>query len=333
MSSSSFPSISSLLNNSPTKPYQQLPSHSEIHAKEEQRSPGPASTLMSIPSVHQPGTPRLTFREPVEPTVSVESSPSSIAASAIITPNIPLTALIYFQLLSEISLDDTDMNLQQPPDIYFGDDPFDMDAPNVEGNLPTQSLPHPVSSSQFLLASSQFTFIASLVKICTSAALKHYHSLLPPPSVYINVEQNLPQLPFSTTIKLHPQETPQTALLCAEAAEVARAVDANLSLTGVLDLISHATRGGDSASPPEQLLCESRHAARMAPLWELANGLLDKLSRVAQGATLHPLILNSTRHAAEAFCRKLDDEEAMRHVRSVIPDLCLDVMLANGEWI
>ena len=331
MSPSSFPSISSLLN-SPTQPYQQLPSHSEIHAKAEQRSSGPASTLMSIPSVHQPGTPRLSYREPVEPTVSVWSSPSSTATLTIITPKILLTALIYFQLRSEVSIDDTDMDLQQPPDAHFGDDPFETGAPNVEGNIPTQSLPHPVSSTQFLLASSQFTFVASLVKICTTAALKHYHSLLPPPSVYINVKQNLPQLPFSTTTKTHPQETPQTALLCAEAAEVARAVDANLSLTGVLDLISHATRGSDSASQSEQLLWESQHAARMAPLWDLAKELLDKLSKVAQGATLHPLIFYSTRHTAQAFCQKLDDEEAMRHVRSVIPDLCLDVMLANGEW-
>lgn len=204
------------------------------------------------------------------------------------------------------------MDLQQAPDAYFGDNPFEMDAPNEEGNIPTQSLAHPVSSSHFLLASSQFTFIASLVKICTTTALAHYHSLLPPPNIYFTVEQNLPQLPFSTTIKLHSQETAQTALLYAGAAEVARAVDANLSLTAVLDLISHATRGGDSASQSEQLLWESQHAARMAPLWELANGLLDKLSQVAQGATLHPLILFSTRHAAEAFCKKLDDEDAMR---------------------
>ncbi|KAF7513725.1 hypothetical protein GJ744_007776 [Endocarpon pusillum] len=344
MSSSSFPSISSLLN-PPTLPYQQLPSHSEIHAKAEQRSPGPASTLMSIPSVHQPATPRLTFREPVEPTVSVESPPSSTAASAIIhfRTFYSLRSFI-FQLLSEISIDDTDMDLRQPADAYFGDDAFDMDAPNVSGNIATQSLPHhSVSSPQFLLASSQFSFIASLVKICTTAALKHYHSLLPPPSVYITVEQNLAQLPFfSTTIKIHPQESSlQTALLCAEAAaEVARAVDvdANLSLTAVLDLISHATRGGGaggsaSQSEQQQLLLwkESQHAARMAPLWELANALLHRLSQVARGATLHPLVFYSTRHAADAFCNKLDDEEAIRHVRSLVPDSCLDVMYANGE--
>ncbi len=236
----------------------------------------------------------------------------------------------YFQLPSETSFVNTNMNLHQLPDPHFGGDYYEMYNPNVEGNMHTQSLPHPVTNSQFLLASSQFAFVASLVKICTTAALKHYRSLLPPPSVYIQVQQNLPHLPFSTGIKIDPQEAHQIALLCA--AEVARAMDANLSLTNVLDLISHTTRGGESASQSEQLLSESQHAARMAPLWDLANELLDKLSKIARGATLHPITFYSTRHTAQAFCKKLDDEEAMRHVRSVIPDLCLDVMLANGEW-
>lgn len=224
------------------------------------------------------------------------------------------------------------MDLRQPVDAYFGNGSYELDDPPMEGTMHSMSLPCPVSNSQVLLSSSQFTFVAFLVKICITAAVKHYRSLLPLPSVYIQVQQNLPQLPFSTTLKLDPQETPHTAMLCAKAAEVARAVDDNLSLTGVLDLISHATRGEESAYQSEQLLLESQHAARMAPLWDLANQLLDRLSQIAQGSTLHPVIFYSTRHTAEAFCANLHDEEAMRHVRSVIPDLRLDVMLANGEW-
>ncbi len=244
-----------------------------------------------------------------------------------------LTKLHYFQLPSEIEFGDTNMNLQQLPDAYSGGPYYENFDPIVEDNMHPQSLSHSFTDSQSLLASSHFAFVASLVKICTTAVLKHYHSLLPAPSVYIQVQQNLPQLPLSAAMKImNPQETPQTALLCAEAVEVGRALDSNLSLTAVLDLISHATRGGESASQSEQLLSESQHAARMAPLWDLASELLDKLSKIAQGATLHPLIFYSTPHTAQAFCKKLDDEEAMRHVRSVIPDLCLDVMLANGEW-
>lgn len=330
MSATAFPSISSLLN-PPTSSCEEIHSRAETCPKQERRSPGPATSLLSI-SPALPGTPRLSYREPFEPGFCTLSSPLSL--STIIDPNSPGTAQSDLRRPSDSSIDNAYTNHQEPPNADFDSGPLGMFSRSVDSTSAPRNPPHLNPGPQFPSAASRSAQIDSLVKICTTAALKFYHSLLPAPAVCVSVQQGHAQspdmdngLPFPITTEYCPHPTPQTALLCAEALWVIRANDAKLSLTQVLHLIGHATGGGgaDATShSTQQLMFQSHHAARMAELWGLAAELSRTRSRGALGVRLDPMDFPlRCCTAAREFCEKLGDEQGMRSVDHVLHGLRL----------
>ena len=318
MTASSFPSISSLLNSPPTSS-QKLSSQAKTYSDLYQRSPSPAIFPMSMDIADYPATQRISYRELLEPGSSTLSSPRSV--STIIGPESPRTAKSDLPPLVDLGIDDPCTHRYQPPNAFFDgnlSETFSQTGASIFASQP----PLPVNPDHlFSSTTAQSDYINSLLKICTTSALKAYQSLLPPPAIWVMVQQQHPRShdlcgnqQFWTTTEYYPHSSPQAAYLCAEALDVARVANAKLSLTQILDLISHARRGEDAACHPQQLERQGNPPAKMADLFHLAARMSSMLSRSAEGFRLNPPSLSSVSQAAQEFCNRLGDVEATQEI-------------------
>jgi hypothetical protein len=270
---------------------------------------------MSNSTAKQPVAQHASYRDLFSPQSSTHSSSNSL--STVIDSLSPRTSHFDIPPLDSVTDDQTTKH-QQLPNACFEGEPFGIFSRNAGSTNASQYPAYGNLGPQTSSALPQFVFIDSLRRICTKFALKFYHSLLHPPTVYVTVHQDYPEsqdsgshLHFKTTTEYFPNHSPHTALLCGEALSVTRTANEKLPLTQILNLISHATHGGDIAGHQQlQVL----HGARMAELWVLATRLLMLLDHSSQGLPLSFPDLCSAYGTAEEFCDQLGDEQGLEEV-------------------
>jgi hypothetical protein len=270
----------------------------------------PALSLMGISTGDRRATQQPSFGDPLATRNSALGSPMSV--STIIGPTTSQTSQSDLAPPSDIITDDPDTVHYQPPDASFEQFSSGTFSASNGGAISSRTPPFNLGTQN-----PQYGYIGTLLAISTTCALKFYHSLLPRPSVSVNVHQNyakaytsFDKLQFAMKMEYHPRPT---AILCAEALSAARAFDATLSLPELLDLISHITAGGLETCEPEHLPLRSEHAARMAELWQHTTCLLRLLDVTAQGVRLDLWAAYYAFDAARKFCQHLEDEKGIRH--------------------
>jgi hypothetical protein len=233
MSAKPFPSISSLLNSSASS-CRARPSHAETDPKLGQTSPRGVTSFMSNSNSEKPAAQHASYRDPFSPQSSTHSSSSS-PSTAIDSLSPPSS---HFNIPPLVSItEDQTTNDHQLPNACFEGDPFGTFSRNACSTNASQYPSYGHLDHQTSSVLPQIFLIDSLRRICTTCALKFYHSLLPPPTVYVTVHQDHPEsqasgshLHFKSTTEYFPNYSPQTALLCAEALSVTRAANEKLPL-------------------------------------------------------------------------------------------------------
>jgi hypothetical protein len=157
--------------------------------------------------------------------------------------------------------------------------------------------------------------------ISTVSALKYYHSLLPPPTVSINVTHIYPNhfvssdnLHFATNTECYSRSTPEIATLCTQAMTATRAANTNLSLVQLLNLIDNITAAQLETSQPQHVLTRSQHAARMAELWQITTQLLRFVDLTADGEQFDRMTVFTAFQLDRRFCEALGDNRAILEV-------------------
>jgi hypothetical protein len=330
MSASTSPSINFLLNPACSPP-QQPRTSAETLSRAAQPISNSTMSLINMPAVNHPNglpiTPLLSFRDPFVPGSSTTNSPCSRSTTAdLYSPHATQTAV---PVSRDTNIDDVSTHHQRPTNASLSIHAIESFHQNAKSTTTLQ--PPRVNPSNGYLPmpfppSRRSVFINSLLQTCTTSALKFYHSLLPPPTLSISIQQTHLQpeatpdsLQLSIMTEYFPFPSPHTASLCAEALSAIKAANATMPLTYILVLISHATHPAYATNYPQQLTLHSHHATRMAGLWDLTNRLLALLSKTAQGIWLDQAELVSASQRASALCDKMGDEAGARDVERTTP--------------
>jgi hypothetical protein len=220
MSAKPFPSISSLLN-SPASSCGARPSHAEKDPKLGQASRRGVISFMSNSTAEKPAAQHVSYRDLFSPQSSTHGSSNSL--STVIGSLSPRSSHFKIPPLVSINEDQT-TKYHQLPNSCFEGDPFGIFSRNAGSTNAPQYPSYGHLGHQTSSALPQFVLIDLLRRICTTCALKFYHSLLPPPTVYVTVHQDHPEsrdsgshLHFKTITECFPNHSPQTAQLCGEA--------------------------------------------------------------------------------------------------------------------
>jgi hypothetical protein len=272
---------------------------------------------MSNSTAKKPAAQHVSYRDLFSPQSSTHGSSNSLST---VIDSLPRSSHFEIPPLVSITEDQTTKHHQLPNSCFEGD-PFGIFSRNAGSTNALQYPSYGHLDHQTSSVLPQFVLIDSLRRICTTCALKFYHSLLPPPTVYVTVHQDHPESHdsgshphFKAMTEYFPNHSPQTALVCGEALSVTRAANEKLPLTQILNLISHANHDGGAAGHQQQVELQVLHVARMAELWGWATRLLMLLDHSSQGLSLGFPDLCSAYGIAEEFCDQLGDEHGLEEV-------------------